>query len=905
MRHFVCLPLFVAFFALSTSCDAKKPETPVPQQPAPAPIGKIEGPLDFADISVGETVSKALTVKNTGTAPLVISAISYPESLSGHDKPATVEPKGTLVINVKFSPTKPGSLQGALVVTSNGGKLEVPATGIAKELSGILELTKETPFDQIPVGEKATGAFILRNTGNAPLSISAISCPEGFTGSFSGQIEPGQEQKVPLVFSPKEPKTYSGQVTVNLSVGRGTTALEITGTAAAPLPAPRGMATVLTGQLPSGSALAGTEVKTFHIGTHEVTWGEWNALREFAVKNGYDLPSTPEGVTPNRPVRNLTWHDAVKFCNARSEQENLQPVYAGNGEIYRSGVATPVANPEANGYRLPTEIEWEWAARGGIKSVGATISGGTELDANAPAELTEWSERWRFSGGEDVDAVAWYWENSAASGEDLVDGRGTAPVGTKKPNELGIYDMSGNVAEWCWDEADGGSRRVRGGAWFGSPTDCEVSRRSFNGPENKFDFLGFRMARNLADAALLAQQPPAEPALDFSTHATLPNATSGMDYTAKIELAGGKSPYAVTLKPGTKLPEGLEFKDGEIQGAPKAAGDFRVTLVANDSSNPVKNSIEREFILRVTPYGLAIDPEPAAIAAKYNEPLSVAFAAIGGSSPYRWNTVGKLPRGLNLDPQLGELTGKPLIGGTTNIVLRLRDAKGFEAFRVIPLTISVPPIQITASPENSASGNVNMEFSRSFSLTGGVPPYSVKLAEGSTLPKGLTISNSGSTARITGIPTEPGNFSVTLEASDSLNTSTSLPAEISVAPYSLAITEPSPDQLAAKYLEDYTITFNATGGRPPYYWAVVGKVPPGLSVKALTGTFSGKPTAAGKFPIIIKVSDVKNIIVSLNATIEITTAPLRLTPETPEPPTGVAGLAYTRNIALTGGVPPY
>jgi hypothetical protein len=198
-----------------------------------------------------------------------------------------------------------------------------------------------------------------------------------------------------------------------------------------------------------------------------------------------------------------------------------------------------------------------------------------------------------------------------------------------------------------------------------------------------------------------------------------------------------------------------------------------------------------------------------------------------------------------------------------------------------------------------------MEFSRSFSLTGGVPPYSVKLAEGSTLPKGLTISNSGSTARITGIPTEPGNFSVTLEASDSLNTTTSLPADISVAPYSLAITEPSPDQLAAKYLEDYTITFNATGGRPPYYWAVVGKVPPGLSVKALTGTFSGKPTAAGKFPIIIKVSDVKNIIVSLNATIEITTAPLRLTPETPEPPTGVAGLAYTRNIALTGGVPPY
>jgi hypothetical protein len=142
MRHYVYLPLFVAFLALSTSCDAKKPETPAPQQPAPAPIGKIEGSLDFPDIAVGATTAKSLTIQNTGTAPLVISAISYPESLSGHDKPATLEPNGTLVINVKFSPTKPGSLQGAVVVTSNGGKLEVPVTGAAKELSGILELTK-------------------------------------------------------------------------------------------------------------------------------------------------------------------------------------------------------------------------------------------------------------------------------------------------------------------------------------------------------------------------------------------------------------------------------------------------------------------------------------------------------------------------------------------------------------------------------------------------------------------------------------------------------------------------------------------------------------------------------------------------------------------------------------------
>jgi formylglycine-generating enzyme required for sulfatase activity len=517
MRHSVCLPLFVALLTLTTSCDAKKSETTAPKQPATAPIGKIEGALDFPETAVGKSSAKSFSIKNEGNAPLAISSISYPESLSGPDKPASVEPGATLAIEVKFSPAKPGPLNGIVAVTTNAGKLEVPATGSVKELVGILELTKETPFEKVYVGSITNGWILLRNTGNAPLTITGISLPEGFSGSFSGTIEPGKTQKVPVVFSPQEPKSYAGQVTLNLSTGRGTTSLEISGVATAHTPAPRGMATVPGGELPKGSPLAESAVQSFHIGTHEVTWGEWNALREFSEQNGYDLPAAPRGATPNRPVRHITWHDAVKFCNARSQAENLQPVYTVNGETYRAGLAKPVANPEANGYRLPTEAEWEWAARGGIKSVGAQFSGGTDLDAAAPPELAGWMDQWRFSGGEDIDAVAWTWENSAAAGEDLVDGRGTAPVGTKKPNELGIYDMSGNVAEWCWDEADGGSRRVRGGAWFGSPAECEVVRRSFNAPENKFDFLGFRLARNLADATLLAQQPPAEPALAFST----------------------------------------------------------------------------------------------------------------------------------------------------------------------------------------------------------------------------------------------------------------------------------------------------------------------------------------------------------------------------------------------------
>ena len=237
------------------------------------------------------------------------------------------------------------------------------------------------------------------------------------------------------------------------------------------------MVTVQGGTLPTGSELAGQTVSTFEIGRYELTWGEWKAVRDWALINnkGYDLAGVgdtfPSGSANNFPVINVTWYDAVKWCNARSEKEGKTPVYLVNGAVYRSGeygfygsrVVTQKAG--ANGYRLPSEAEWEWAARGGVSSKGYT-----------------------YSGSNDLNAIAWTWGNSSNE---------TKPVGTKAANELGIYDMSGNVWEWCWDVYDPYSyRRIRGGGLRSDAYDATVSFNDYEpSPANRSYSDGFRLAR--------------------------------------------------------------------------------------------------------------------------------------------------------------------------------------------------------------------------------------------------------------------------------------------------------------------------------------------------------------------------------------------------------------------------
>ncbi len=348
---------------------------------------------------------------------------------------------------------------------------------------------------------------------SAYFSCAVSAANPGYQWYFNGV--PMSDKTARTLSIPNVTYGHAGNYQVRVSAGGQTTDSAPATLTMVPAATPPNMALIPAGSFTMGDSLDGNSsalplhtvyVSAFYMDKYEVTKALWDDVYNWAITHGYSFDYAGSGKAANHPVQTIDWYDSVKWCNARSEKEGRTPAYyssAAQTTVYRSGQVN-VDNSWVKwnmGYRLPTEAESEKAARGGASGQRFPWTDANTITHSRANYYSYSGYAYDISPTRDFhptfnDGVYPY----------------TSPVGYFAPNGYGLYDMAGNVWEWCWDwyglyssgsQTDprgptGGSYRVfRGGSWF---TDIGISCRTANRgygviPSIRYDFIGFRSVR--------------------------------------------------------------------------------------------------------------------------------------------------------------------------------------------------------------------------------------------------------------------------------------------------------------------------------------------------------------------------------------------------------------------------
>ena len=232
-------------------------------------------------------------------------------------------------------------------------------------------------------------------------------------------------------------------------------------------------------------------VASFYMDKGVITKGKWDEVYNWAITNGYSFENAGSGMAANHPVRMVNWYDCVKWCNARSEMEGRPPAYYTSrmkSVVYRTGWASIYIFDNcvnwSGGYRLPTDTEWEYAARSGL--ISQRYPWGNTIDHSKA----------NYYG----DPATYTYDLGYAGFDDIFSGDGpyTSPIGYYAPNDFGLFDMTGNMNEWCgtmvfsivyYDFVCS----LRGGGWYDSADRCRVGIRGSSPPGMRNDIFGFRV----------------------------------------------------------------------------------------------------------------------------------------------------------------------------------------------------------------------------------------------------------------------------------------------------------------------------------------------------------------------------------------------------------------------------